>query len=237
MKAFVFVCATSLLAAPAFADLHVALKGGRVSIVAKDVTVRQILTEWMRVGQITKIVNLERIPGGPVTLELDDVTETQALDVLLRPLSGYIAAPRAVAAANLSNFDRIILMPTLAAARPALTASSTPPPRASQQQEIQPVAPAPEPVETAQYEEPPPPDDPMPTSVVMAAGQLNRNPVNAAQHSQETLRPGVLPNGIVPQMPTRLPQAFPPSVAAPFGAVATPGMLVPASPPGQSPRR
>ncbi len=237
MKAFVLVCATSLLAAPAFADLHVALKEGRVSIVAKDVTVRQILTEWMRVGQITKIVNLERIPGGPVTLELDNVTETQALDVLLRPLSGYIAAPRPVAAANLSNFDRIILMPTLAAARPAVTASSTPPPRASLQQEIQPVAPAPEPVETAQYEEPPPPEEPMPTSVVMAPGQMNRSPVNAAQHSQETLRPGVLPNGIVPQMPTNLPQAFPPSAAAPFGAVARPGMLVPAAPPGQPPRR
>ena len=237
MKAFVLVCATSLLAAPAFADLHVALKEGRVSIVAKDVTVRQILTEWMRVGQITKIVNLERIPGGPVTLELDNVTETQALDVLLRPLSGYIAAPRPVAAANLSNFDRIILMPTLAAARPAVTASSTPPPRASLQQEIQPVAPAPEPVETAQYVEPPPPDEPMPTSVVMAPGQMNQSPVNAAQHSQETLRPGVLPNGIVPQMPTNLPQAVPPSAAAPFGAVARPGMLVPAPPPGQPPRR
>jgi hypothetical protein len=84
MKAFVFVCATSLLAAPAFADLHVALKGGRVSIVAKDVTVRQILTEWMRVGQ-TKIFNLERIPGGPVTLQLYGVTETQALDAYCGP--------------------------------------------------------------------------------------------------------------------------------------------------------
>jgi hypothetical protein len=36
---------------------------GRVSIVAKDATVRQILTEWARVGR-TKIVNVERIPGG-----------------------------------------------------------------------------------------------------------------------------------------------------------------------------
>lgn len=238
MKTLVFVLATSLLAAlPAFADLHVTLKEGRVSIVATDVTVRQILTEWMRVGQI-KIVNLERIPGGPVTLELDDVSETQALDVLLRSLSGYIAAPRAVAAANLSNFDRIIVMPTLAAARTAVTASSTPPPRA-QPQELQPVATTPEPVETAQYEEPPPPDEPipMPTAVAMAPGDMNRNSVSAARHSQETMRPGVLPNGIVPQMPTNLPQAFPPSAAAPVGAVARPGMLVPAPPPGQPPRR
>ena len=94
------------------------MQDGRVSLVAKDATVRQILTEWARVGQ-TKIVNVERMPGGPVTLELTNVPEAQALDVLLRSLSGYIAAPRPVEAANLSRFDRIILMPTLAAARPA----------------------------------------------------------------------------------------------------------------------
>src|SRR5882672_2756244 len=118
MKTLIFGLATSLLAAlPAFADVHLTMHDGRVSIVAKEATVRQILTEWARVGQ-TKIVNVERIPGSPVTLELDNVTEAQALDVLLRSLSGYITAPRAVGAANLSYYDRIIIMPTLASARP-----------------------------------------------------------------------------------------------------------------------
>ena len=60
---------------------------GRVTVVAKDATVRQILTEWARVGQ-TKIVNVERIPGGPISIELTDVPEAQALDVLLRSVSG-----------------------------------------------------------------------------------------------------------------------------------------------------
>ena len=50
--------------------------------MAKDATVRQILAEWARVGQ-TKIVNVERIPGGPLTLELNNVPEAQALDILL----------------------------------------------------------------------------------------------------------------------------------------------------------
>src|SRR2546423_10449925 len=112
MKTVLLGLAASLLAASAFADVHVTMKNGRVSIMAKDATVRQILAEWARVGQ-TKILNLERVPGGPQTLELDDVTEAQALDVLLRPLSGYILAPRAFAAANLSTFDRIIILPTL----------------------------------------------------------------------------------------------------------------------------
>ena len=102
------------------------MQNGRVTLVAKDATVRQILTEWARVGQ-TKIVNVERVPGGPITLELTNVPEAQALDVLLRSLSGYIAAPRAGRGRRTSrSFDRIIVMPTLAPARPAI--QSPPPP-------------------------------------------------------------------------------------------------------------
>ena len=101
------------------------MDNGRVTLVAKDVTVRQILTEWARVGQ-TKIINLERIPGGPVSLELDNVPEAQALDVLLRSVAGYLAAPRPVDAPNLSHFDRIVVMPTSTAPRPAPSSASAP---------------------------------------------------------------------------------------------------------------
>ena len=67
---------------------------GRVSIVAKDATLRQILAEWAKVGQ-TKILNGDRVPGGPLTLQLNNVPEAQALDTLLRTVSGYLASPRA----------------------------------------------------------------------------------------------------------------------------------------------
>ena len=93
--------------------------------MATDATVRQILAEWARVGQ-TKIVNVERIPGGPMTLELTDVPEQDALDILLRSVSGYIAAPRPVAVASLSRYDRILVLPTAGHARPP--ASASPPP-------------------------------------------------------------------------------------------------------------
>src|SRR4029079_6410547 len=85
------LCAVST----ASADVQVTMNSGRVSLVAKNATVRQILTEWARVGQ-TKIVNVERLPGGPIPVQLDNVTESQALEILLRTLSGYIAAPRQV---------------------------------------------------------------------------------------------------------------------------------------------
>ena len=38
-------------ASPSFADVRVTMQDGKVSVVAKDATLRQILTEWARVGQ------------------------------------------------------------------------------------------------------------------------------------------------------------------------------------------
>src|SRR6188508_1790504 len=84
-----------LAASTASAEVQLAIRDGRVTLTATNATVRQILSEWARIGQ-TKIVNVERIPGGPVTLELNNVPEATALEVLLRAMSGYIAAPRAV---------------------------------------------------------------------------------------------------------------------------------------------
>lgn len=101
------------LAAPALAgDLKLTIRDGRVTLDARDVTVREILAEWARIGH-TNIIDGQRVPGGPVTLQLDSVSERQALDVLLRSVAGYIAAPRAQAMADGSSFDRIVVMPTI----------------------------------------------------------------------------------------------------------------------------
>ena len=67
----------------ASAQIQVAMANGRVTVIAKDATVQQILAEWARVGGIT-IVNLERVSGGTMTLELEEVSENDALDVLMR---------------------------------------------------------------------------------------------------------------------------------------------------------
>ena len=244
MKTVIYCLATSLLAAsPAFADVYVTTQDGRVSIVAKDATVRQILSEWARVGQI-KIVNVERIPGGPLTIELNNVTEMQALDVLLRSLSGYIAAPRAVGAANLSTFDRIVIMPTLAAARPAVSASASsppPPPVFQQAPQFQ------QPVDDDQPQLRADQDDERPALNMPAPSQLNvtlPSQMNRAApalntfptHSLEVAPQGVIPGGVLPR-PTVQPQTpvtNPSSPFAPFGGVGVPGMIAPAAPqPGQ----
>jgi hypothetical protein len=224
----------TLLALVAFppaasADVQVSIHDGRVTIVAKDATVRQILTEWARVGR-TRIVNVERIPGGPLTIEMKDVPELDALDVLLRTLSGYMASPRAVATSDSSQFEAIVVMPTTAA--PTSRAAS---------------------VTSAPFAPPsgfPPVDDdqgpPQP-------GQPGRGPIfntfpqpPVAPPQQRVNVPAVRP-GIPQPLPDSGPQPVQPPApftqpaptpgaqpTSPFGAVSTPGQIAqPAQQPGQ----
>jgi hypothetical protein len=254
------VTALLLGASPAFADLRLTMHDGRVSIVAKDATVRQILTEWARVGH-TRIVNVERIPGGPVTLELDNVTEMQALEVLLRPLSGYIAAPRSVAAENVSAYDRIIIMPTLADARPAPPVSSSPssaafisPPVFQQAAPVTQPAPVMQPADDDVINDPPPgsaqgvaPGSATSAAAMSAQSVAAASAQNVAAGSPETGdSPNIHPRGLeVGRRPegVRLPSRPPVSGAPPVPTgVAVPGMIAPAPPqrgqpgqPGQPP--
>lgn len=103
------------------AGLQLSIQDGMVSIDAQDVTIRQILTEWSRVGK-TRIVNVERLGGGPISIKFDVLPERKALDIILRNVPGYIAAPRATFVANTSMYDMILIMTTttaVAAVRPA----------------------------------------------------------------------------------------------------------------------
>jgi hypothetical protein len=215
------ITVAALLAAvsTASADVQLTMQNGRVSLTAKDATVRQILAEWARVGD-TKIVNMERVPGGPVTLELTNVPEAQALEIVLRPLSGYITAPRPVEATNLSRFDRIILMPTLASARPV---SAAPPPVFQQSPQFPPP-------QSADDDD----DDPRPAPNVQVPPPGQRGPVfNTFPQPQVANPQGAPMQQSAPQQGQ--PQASPTPVA-PYGGVSVPGMVAPPPPtPGQVP--
>ena len=121
MKKAVFgLFVLALSASPGWAaGLKLAFADGKVSIDAQDVTVRQILTEWSRLGK-TRIVNLERVASGPITMKLENVPENVALDTILRAVPGYMAAPRSAYLENASVYDRILIMATTSAvaARP-----------------------------------------------------------------------------------------------------------------------
>jgi len=116
MKMFLrYALATALaasVAAPAAAgELRLTMSNGRVTLIAHDVTVREILAEWARVGQ-AKIVNGDKLSGGPVTIELTDVPEARALDTVLRSAAGYVMAPRTAGAPGASMYDRILILAT-----------------------------------------------------------------------------------------------------------------------------
>jgi hypothetical protein len=228
----------------AFAEIQLTLQDGRVTLIAKDATVRQILTEWARIGQTT-IVNVDRIPGGPLTLELSNVPERQALDVLLRSLSGYMAAPRPAAAANLSQFDRIVVMPTSAPPRAPVSAAPppspafTPQPQFAQPQFVQPQFQPPPPDEEPEEEQPAPPV-PMPNP---RGPVFNTFPAQPQVVTPQPPNPGG-PVVYNPQAPVQQQPA--PAPNAPFGGVAVPGMVAPPPQqgqpgqpmvPGQPPRR
>lgn len=102
------------LGSPAFAagDVRVTMHDGFVSISAHGATLGEILSAWAQAGR-TQIVNVDQIPTAPpLTLELTNAREEEALAILLRSMSGYLTIARTNAAPELSRFDRIVLAPS-----------------------------------------------------------------------------------------------------------------------------
>ena len=91
-------------------DLRLTFQNGRVTLVAHDVPLREILAEWERVGG-TRVVNRDAAPAAPVTLDLSDVPEARALAILLQQAAGYFASERTTPAEASSRFTRIVIMP------------------------------------------------------------------------------------------------------------------------------
>jgi hypothetical protein len=187
-------------AVPASAgELTLAFKDGRVTLKAVDTPLRQILQEWARLGQ-TRIVGLEKLTGGPLTLELVDVPEKQALEILLRPIAGYLAAPRAVVVSPaMSRFDRLALLPTSVAS----TAPLAPRPTAMAPAPAPAANPFPDRIQLANDEGPEPTEAPTPGGVPVfnPNGEPVRPPApgeTPEQPSPSTApltapRPGILP--------------------------------------------
>jgi hypothetical protein len=228
------------LGSTSFADVRITIRDGQVSLAAKDATVRQILTEWARVGR-TQMVNVERISGGPITIEFNNVPEQEALDMLLRTVSGYIAAPRAVAAADASMFERVVVMPTNAAPRPA--PSAAPPPAPAPFAQFNGIMPQPQDDDDNRQQ----PGLQLPPALAPIFSNFPQQQQQQQGPNGQPRRPltpnnaqgvfGTIPQQVDPQngqpiaAPPQTPNAPP---ASPFGAVSAPGMIAPApAQPGQ----
>lgn len=201
-------------------DLKLTIANGRVTLVAQDVPVRQILAEWARVGHTT-IVNGDKVVGPSLTLQLVNQPEREALEILLKSAAGYVAAQRQVVMAEASVFDRIMILPTSRA--PAYSGSPAPPPlpqfnrmaQPAPDEDDQPVEPVPMPAPLG------PPGTAYPGQ--FAPGQQPGQP----PPPQTAPRPGVLP--APPQQSPMNPYGTPMAPGQPLSA---PGVRPPGGPGG-----
>jgi hypothetical protein len=198
-------------------------ENGRVNLNAQNAPLRTILVEWQRVGG-TRIVNAERVGGAPVTLELNGVTERQALEILLRSVAGYVVTQRDAESRGASSFGGIVILATSSAPRTqAPVTFSNPTPRAFDDSRDDNDADARVAVPVR------PPGSPFSVT--------SGTPTTAAP---VVIRPGIVPNGqdvaIPVQAPVQQPQR-PATTLQTLPGTSRPGEITPPPPPQQQPNQ
>ena len=227
MKHMILRCALLAAVAVGFSipasagELKLTMQNGRVTLIADNVPLQQILREWARVGQ-ANIVNAEKLTSAPMTIQLVDKPEREVLDILLRSAAGYIAAPRPAVVANAALFDRVTIMATSRA--PAATAVATQsvptfqrPPQPSDDND--------EPINVTV----PPPQPQNPVTMQFPGLMPNGQPLPNTSTQPGPLtapRPGALPQPGTTNMPFVIPNPYQP------GQVIRPGMPIGPGGPG-----
>ena len=234
--------------ASAQTPLRLQISGGLVTLHAENVPVVAILSEWSRLGG-AKIIGGDRVTGAPLTLDLERVPERQALDIILRGVSGFMLAAREPGATGASMFDRIMILPTSAAPRTPAPATAGPVLPGAQAGIVRPVFPR-------QVEDPaeneadiinqnnnndgvPLGRPPVPIPRPVFPGQSPGMPVAAPVFLPPVT---INPDDDQPQLPTQPPPGMVPTPANPFGLPAgsssRPGVIspVPQAPPQGVPR-
>ena len=236
----------ALATSAAAQQLTLTFNNGLVTVDATAVPVRTILNEWAKRGE-TKVVGVERISGAPLTVKLIDVPESQALEVILRSVAGYMAAPRSTGA-GASMYDRILVMATSSAPAPAAPSAARPAnpnAMAGTQRFVPPQRRADDDDTDKEEEDPNPPNPPVFTfpgapnqngqpgvfvtqpqgNVINQQGNVNGQPMQPMIVNPQTGQPQNIT--INPAAPGGYP------TTAPFGST-TPGMISqPAAQPGQ----
>ena len=118
---------------------------GHVTLIANNVTLREILTEWARRGG-TRIVNLEKLAGGPIEypIRFENAAEMEVMQALLRGVAGKAYVPRVLGTPGASRLEIVHLTPTSNAsgalvAAPTITQNPNLPTRGAPEDEIPPV--------------------------------------------------------------------------------------------------
>jgi hypothetical protein len=99
-------------------ELRIAIGSGRVTLIADDAALGDVLAAWARAGG-TRFAGAEPIEAAPVSLHLVDVDEAQALRWLLRPAAGYVAVERVRSDSDASRYERVEIRATPVPPRPS----------------------------------------------------------------------------------------------------------------------
>ena len=114
-------------------ELRIAIGGGRVTLIADDAALGDVLAAWARAGG-TRFAGAGPIEAARVSLHLVDCDEAQALRWLLQPAAGYVATWRARSDPGASRYERVEIRAASApphplAARDQMASSETGRPR------------------------------------------------------------------------------------------------------------
>ena len=99
--------------APPERKLQISFEGSNVSLVAQNVTVREILMEWSRLSGCV-FVNADRLMGGPIAVPFQFEKQPQrvVLEALLRGAAGIIATPRRAGVAGATDYEVVYILAT-----------------------------------------------------------------------------------------------------------------------------
>jgi len=176
---------------------------GRVSLSARNVTIREILGEWARQCGCY-VVNGEKLPGAPLAIPLLYEHETQAkvLESLLRQAAGYVLTPQRAGALSKSNFETIYILATssptaVTSFQPTSAAAAYPmPTMGAPDDELPPVLPpgAPRPMTPSSPSSgPAPPGADYPGAGMPGPGQSSTLPTSRPAGTPTTFIPGSVP--------------------------------------------
>lgn len=204
-------------------DFRMLFQNHRITLIARDMTVARILDRWSQIGG-TVVVNGAAVRGGPVSLQLNDVPEREALEILLRSVDGYIVAERDDDSAGASSISKILILPVSASTReraPSISAAFDPAGSAAsvdaQAQQVF-VQPTPEFVQPASPSPAAPASVP-PASLPILGGGGTTRPGEVTAPLPELYKPGATPTQQPGQAPPPVPTIQPSRPPIPPGTI------------------
>lgn len=189
--------------------LDVSFNNGKVTIIAENVTLREIMAEWGRKGG-SRIVNADKLGGAAIPyLEFKDEPEVVVLRSLLRDVPGYGAAPRIAPSPDVSSLDAVFILASRTVPVTNAPMSSPAQPLQQQIQQAPQPQPVPQPVQGSVDSEIPP--------VRPVGGELPPSTPGgspAANNPNLTTGPGgtvtsTIPGVVIPGGPTPTPTPTP----------------------------